>query len=58
MHCVDLVKSFHMSKYLQNLGSIQPRTGPLKFAAKEREEGRGVAADWPSGTATSAWCPP
>ena len=26
MHCVDLGESFHMSIYLQNLASIQPRT--------------------------------
>ena len=31
---VDLVKSFQTSIYLQNLASIQPRTGLSKFAKK------------------------
>ena len=32
VHCVDLGESFHMSIYLQNLASIQPRTSLVKFA--------------------------
>ena len=37
VHLVDLVKSFPMSIYLQNLASIQPRTSPevLKFELSE-----------------------
>ena len=32
VHCVDLGESFPKSIYLQNLPSIQPRTGLSKFA--------------------------
>ena len=32
MYCVDLGERFHMSIYLQNLASIQPRTSRAKFA--------------------------
>ena len=32
VYSVDLGESFHMSIYLQNLTSIQPRTSLLKFA--------------------------
>ena len=32
MHCVDLGESFQTHIYLQILGSIQPRTNPVKFA--------------------------
>ena len=37
MCCVDLGESFQTHIYLQNLSSIQPRTSPPKFAARERE---------------------
>ena len=33
VHCVDLGESFQTHIDLQNLASMQPRTGPLKFAA-------------------------
>ena len=36
VHCVGLGESFQTHIYLQNFVSIQPRTSPLKFAAKER----------------------
>ena len=32
MHCVDVGESFQTNIFLQNLASIQPRTGPVKFA--------------------------
>ena len=32
VHCVDLGESFPTHILLQNLASIQPRTGPVKFA--------------------------
>ena len=32
VRCVDLGESFHMSMYLHNLASIQPRTSLVKFA--------------------------
>ena len=32
VYCVDVGESFHLSLYLQNLVSIQPRTSPVKFA--------------------------
>ena len=32
MHCVDLGESFHISIYLHNVASIQPRTSFVKFA--------------------------
>ena len=32
VRCVDLGESFHMSIFLQNLASIQPRTTPVKLA--------------------------
>jgi len=38
VHCVDLGESFPTNIYLQNLASIQPRTGLLKF------EGGGFSA--------------
>ena len=34
MHCVDLGESFQTHIYLQNLASIQPRTGPFEFPSK------------------------
>ena len=35
VNLVDLVKSFQTSIYLQNLASIQPRTGLSKFAKRQ-----------------------
>ena len=32
VHCVDLGESFQTHIFLQNLGSIQPRASPVKFA--------------------------
>ena len=32
VNLVDIVKSFPMNIYLQNLAAIQPRTSPVKFA--------------------------
>ena len=40
VHCVDLGESFQTHIYSQNLASIQPRTGPVKFARSSRA--------WPS----------
>ena len=34
VHCVDLDESFQTYICLQNLASIQPRTGPLKLSWK------------------------
>ena len=34
VHFVDLGESFQTHIYLQNLASTQPRTSPLKFAAR------------------------
>ena len=34
VHCVDLGESFQTHIYLQNLALIQPRTSPVKFAAR------------------------
>ena len=41
VNLVDLVKSFPTNMFLQNLASIQKRTGPLKFAhlAEKSENG-------------------
>ena len=41
VNLVDLVKSFPTNIYLQNLASIQKRTGPVKFAhlAEKSEKG-------------------
>ena len=38
MHCVDLGESFPTHILLQNLASIQPRTGPVKFARSPRTD--------------------
>ena len=38
VHCVDLGESFPTSIYLQNLGSIQPRTSPKKFESSSSRE--------------------
>ena len=55
VHCVDLGESFPTSIYLQNLASIQPRTGLVKFARSPRTdppgEERETSSDphiWPS----------
>ena len=47
MHCVDLGESFPTHIHLQNLASIQPRTGPFKFARSPRTD--------PPGNATAAF---
>ena len=44
MHCVDLGESFHLSHYLQHLGSIQPRSSLVKFARSPRTDPSGVLA--------------
>ena len=36
VHCVDLGESFQTHVYLHNVASIQPRTGPVKFATSHR----------------------
>ena len=38
MHCVDLGESFPTHVLLQNLASIQPITGPVKFARSPRTD--------------------
>ena len=37
----DLVKSFPMNIFLQNLASIQKRTSPVKFAHLAEKSGKG-----------------
>ena len=41
VNLVDLVKSFPTNIYLQNLASIQKRTGPVKFAHLAEKSGKG-----------------
>ena len=41
VNLVDLVKSFPTNIFLQNLASIQKRTGPVKFAHLAEKSGKG-----------------
>ena len=43
VHCVDLGESFPTHIYLQNFVSIQPRTGPVKFACSSCTDPPGPA---------------
>ena len=55
VHCVDLGESFQTHIYLQNLASIQPRTSPLKFAARAPDDRVAVEERLP---AAVDWIPP
>ena len=45
VNLVDLVKSFPTNIYLQNLASIQKRTGPVKFAHLAEESDNGSVSN-------------
>ena len=46
MHCVDLGESFPIHIFLQTLASIQPTTGPVKFARSPRTDPPGYSFDF------------
>ena len=52
VNLVDLVKSFPMNIYLQNLASIQKRTSPLKFAHLAEKSGKGSISNLSTKVAT------
>ena len=56
VNLVDLVKSFPMNIYLQNLASIEKRTSPLKFAHLAEKSGNGSIPNLSTKSGTLCAC--